>query len=83
MERLVIAYKYPLTKDEPVPDGRRVYGAAVPKYPWHGMEIGHSFLTDGRLDSMRATAYAASKRYAPKRWVVRRVEGGVRVWRVK
>ena len=56
MERLVIAYKYPLTKDEPVPDGRRVYGAAVPKYPWHGMEIGHSFLTDGRLDSMRATS---------------------------
>ena len=66
-----------IEKNFPIPPGRR--GRPV-KYPWYSMEIGDSFLPTEKC--ARATAYAASQRYAPKKFIYRKVDGGGRIWRI-
>lgn len=61
--------------DVPVP-------ARVPKYPYEALEVGESFLvTTMGLQSVCNANYRQSKRQGRK-FVARKVEGGVRVWRV-
>ena len=54
------------------------------KYPFRDLAVGDSFFVpDGEVASskrMHSTAYNYGKRYGMK-FVARRVEGGVRVWR--
>jgi len=51
------------------------------KYPWHDLGVGHSFfVADGNLKSLRASA-SMQKTRTGHRYLVREVEGGVRVWR--
>lgn len=58
----------------------------VRKYPFKGMEIGDSFFVsfddggDGLVRRMHSTAYNYGRRYGMK-FVARKVEGGVRIWR--
>ncbi len=68
-----------IDKDVPLPTGRREWSV---KYPWHGMNIGDSFfIPDGNLKSLRASA-AMQKARTQRKYLVRAVDGGVRVWRV-
>lgn len=51
------------------------------KYPWVELDIGQSFMVkDALLRSMSSTACHAGKRLG-KKFIVRTVDGGVRVWR--
>lgn len=52
-------------------------------YPWHKMEIGQSFFVDGGGFELHNGAYMMSKRHSPKKFVARKVDGGMRVWRIK
>lgn len=68
---------YQIDTNVPVP-GRRKWSI---KYPWHSMEVGDSFLVpDGNLKSLRASA-SIQKRKTNREYMVRAVEGGVRIWR--
>ena len=67
-----VSDKYPLPQ-----------GDGVTKYPWAVLEVGDSFFVPGigngsSLGSSRATA---SRKYGHT-YTIRKVEGGIRVWRV-
>lgn len=59
------------------------------KYPWADMEIGNSFLVEcepdeatARRASVVSSASAWARRHAPgRKFSVRSVDGGIRVWR--
>jgi hypothetical protein len=71
--------------DKGLPLPTRKYGSGrPPKYPWGEMDVGDSFYAPGvRRQSMSGLALRAQKSLPGKKWAVRTVEGGVRVWRVK
>ena len=48
------------------------------KYPWAALEVGDSF----KLDSAKVTCAAANKRFAPKRFITRLIDGKRWVWRI-
>lgn len=64
-----------VSRDVPLPPARR-------RYPYVVMEVGESFFVDsGSLQVVCNANYRASKRLG-RRFIARREEGGVRVWRV-
>lgn len=63
-----------IEKDIPIPKNRRKQ-----KYPWHDMEVGDSFLIQRNTLSMGAV----NDRYSPKKFIARKVENGVRIWRIE
>lgn len=63
-----------ISKDIPLPLPRR-------RYPYAEMQVGESFLVDGgSLQVVCNANYRAGKRLSRK-FIARREEGGVRVWR--
>lgn len=53
------------------------------KYPWHAMEIGDSFfVADVVVKKFAGTVYSAGKR-SGRKFTVRAMDGGVRVWRTE
>lgn len=72
--------EYEIEDDHPLPAvapnrGRRE------KYPWMQMEVGSSFyVPDAVVARVKSSASKAKKRTG-RTFVVRQVEGGVRVWR--
>jgi hypothetical protein len=65
----------------PIPPLVRKQGPA--KYPWTEMKVSDSFLVpNGKITSLRASASRAGATYKRK-FAVRAVDGGVRIWRVK
>jgi hypothetical protein len=59
------------------------------KYPWADMDVGDSFLVEATAEEMKARsasisrgATAAAKQLGRK-FTVRKVDGGVRVWRTE
>ena len=68
----------PIDKDVPMPNPTT---PDVTKYPWMKMEIGDSFFVEGSTSvRFNGTKYAAQKQTGRK-FTIRRVEGGIRVWR--
>ena len=56
------------------------------RYPFDRMEVGDSFFLPPRKDGVLPNVNAAAKQWGDKRgrkFSVRSVDGGVRVWRVK
>jgi len=61
----------------------KVVRAAKPcKYPWKTMEIGDSFFVERSAREMSSMIAHAGKRWG-KKFTVRTVDGGSRVWRIK
>lgn len=53
------------------------------KYPWMEMEVSDSFLLPaGKEKTAGSFATQANKRYAPRKFVVRKTEEGYRCWRI-
>ena len=53
-------------------------------YPFHEMEVGQSFfVAGGRMRTVSPALSAHSRRHPPKRFTLRVVDGGVRVWRIE
>lgn len=73
---------YVIEKGVALPKGKRAEKST--KYPFKSMEVGDSFLVpDGtNVVSLRAHA-SASGRALGRRFSVRLVEQGVRIWRVE
>ena len=78
-----------IDKDIPVPEGTSARFRT--QYPYRTMEVGDSFLIpfvegESKVIAMRRMYQSASwatKRFAPQRFIVRRTEEGVRVWRTE
>lgn len=74
-----------IDKGIPVPALR----TRVSKYPWPSMAVGDSFFVEATAEEMKARlasisrgATAAAKKLGVQ-FTVRKVDGGVRVWRVE
>ena len=64
--------------------GGRIKGGGKYKYPWWKMVTGDSFFTaTTTLHAMSSAASRASSYTNGRRFIVRTVEGGTRVWRIK
>jgi len=63
---------YEIEKDVPIP-------ATTKKYPWNDMEVGDSFFIP---DGQPCASASHRKRYGEDH-TTRKVEGGIRIWRVK
>ena len=62
----------------------RGYGiGAPPKYPWLKMKIGDSFLVVGKLQKSMGTQATMTGKRHNRKFTTRKVDGGVRVWRVE
>lgn len=64
----------PITKSSP---GRK---QGVSKYPFAEMEIGDSFLVPREKEN---SVNCISRRFLDKKFSMRKVEGGCRIWRIK
>ena len=51
------------------------------KYPWDKMEVGDSFFVPGTRNR-GVNPGAASLRLSPKKFAMRKVDGGTRIWRI-
>ncbi|MDH3354500.1 MAG: hypothetical protein OEL79_04715 [Chromatiales bacterium] len=49
------------------------------KYPWRNMGVGDSFL----IPKITISMGAVNERYAPMKFIMRKAEGGYRVWRTE
>jgi hypothetical protein len=63
-------------------------GVSIPvdgnyKYPWAGMEVGDSFFIAGEAGNRLRSAAGYSGLRNGRRYSVRKVKGGYRVWRVE
>lgn len=72
-----------IEEDVPLP-GRPGPRTGKSKYPFAAMEVGQSFLvgSDVKPSTVRSAIGAFMKGYPQRRFAVRVVEGGTRVWRV-
>lgn len=69
--------EFKVEKHVPVPPPRAIY-------PWSEMEVGDSFFVDDpRLRERISSAAAKERQRSGKRFTVRKVRGGLRVWRVE
>lgn len=79
-----ISGKYAIDTDVPIPGrpGRQSIAAA---FPWAKLEVGHSFVVPGAKSYKTGNFWCkwAMKQWPTKRFVYRKVEGGVRIWRVE
>ena len=74
---LASASEFVIEKNVPIP-----LGHAAAKYPLREMEIGDSFFVPGiGKASDFSASYMAGKRLGRK-FTIRAVEGGIRVWRI-
>jgi hypothetical protein len=63
-----------------IPKPRR--GRKGEKYPLSRLLVGQSFFVAGQEKSFLGSI-ARSNKYAGKKFITRKVEGGVRVWRIE
>lgn len=75
---------FKIEKNIPIPKADRGSGSGRnEKYPWSKMVPGDSFFVPQiKVSSIIGSAWRASKRHNAK-FTVRKVDGGVRVWREK
>lgn len=57
-------------------------GKTPERYPWSIMEVGDSFLVEGANPRSHIST-GANKLHPDKRFTQRKVQDGIRVWRVK
>ncbi len=71
-----------IEKNIPIPEA--VEGRAWTKYPFQFMEIGDSFfLPCDDIEAGKNRLRTSFVRHKPKRFSIRKVKGGLRVWRVE
>lgn len=67
-----------------VPITRRRHGkGGESKYPFEKLEIGDSFLLTNKTTNAFAASVTYWSRRLKRKFISRKVEGGVRVWRIK
>ena len=71
--------EFKIDKDVPIPEGA---GKKSYKYPFSEMEVGDSFFTDVLREKLYPAASYYGKRNG-KKFSIRKMEGGYRVWRIK
>lgn len=75
---------YPIATDIPIPRRPGKQGRVV-TFPWARLEVGHSFFVPGEKSYKTGNFWCkwAMKEWPTKRFIYRKVEGGVRIWRVE
>ena len=78
-----------IRNDIPAPTPRRITTRARPPYPFRSMAVGESVFfpgadSEGReFNAARVMATKRRKKGTPCRFVTRKAEGGLRIWRVE
>jgi hypothetical protein len=77
-----------IEKNIPLPVGRAGNGSGrAPVYPFRLMEVGDSFMvpaqTDKEFARVEQAAYRANRNKSGCKYTARRVDGGIRVWRIE
>lgn len=70
----------PIDKNIPLPPRKRSTGRGKRVYPWGELEPGDSFVIPSLNANIRQ--WKLETTYPGKKFVSRRVEGGLRVWRI-
>lgn len=80
-----MSYQIHIEKNVPIPEPLPGRGGRPPKYPFREMEVGDSFFFAGTPKTAKRLYVSASKfgKRNNRRYAVRSVEGGYRVWRVE
>jgi hypothetical protein len=73
---------FTIEKNVAIPAASRTGGGKA-KYPWAQMEIGDSFFVPGAKVETFYTLVSAQNKKGDARFICRKQEGGVRVWRVE
>jgi hypothetical protein len=75
---------YPIDTDVPIPRKPGKQGRVV-TFPWERLEVGHSFLVPGEKTYKTANFWCkwAMREWPDRRFVYRKMENGVRIWRVE
>jgi len=75
---------FEVDKDVPVLNYTKGRPRGSFKYPWSLLDINDSFLVP---DNMKKTIYSLAshnnRRLSPKRFIGRKVDNGIRIWRVE
>jgi len=78
----VVSDEIKIERGIPMPAKRN----GLPKYPWRELEVGDSFFfaTDStpEIANLRALASTSSRRM-DRKFMARKVDGGIRIWRVE
>jgi hypothetical protein len=75
--------EFKIEKDIPLPPRKSSSGRTA-KYPWRWMEVGDSFLVPGLERASQFSGRAGkTARTLGIKIATRKVDGGVRVWRIK
>ena len=72
---------YPIETDVPIPPTGSRKGFS--KYPFASLAVGHSFFVAGGIPKNMSVAAHRHGRALGRQFVVRKTDGGIRVWRVK
>lgn len=82
MSRAVASF-YPIDRGVPIPDFTRGRIKNTQRRPWDELEVGDSFFVPGSAAHCESMCIDSAERTRPgKRFVLRSIPGGVRVWRV-
>jgi hypothetical protein len=73
---------FTIEKNVAIPAASRT-GGGKSKYPWAQMEIGDSFFVPGAKVETFYTLVSAQNKKGDARFICRKIDGGVRVWRVE
>ena len=73
---------YPISTDIPIPKRIGKQGR-VWTFPWDRLGIGHSFFVPNAHNTGNFWCKWANQHFPGKRFLYRKVEGGVRIWRVE
>lgn len=66
----------------PVTKPRGPGGAKEPRYPWHKMNVGDSFEFPNGSERYAHAAAGQASRYSEKQFIVRKLNGRMRCWRI-
>lgn len=73
--------EFKIEKGVPIITGRRANTGG--KYPFEKLEIGDSFLVPNKTTNTFGSFLSYWSRRLKRKFISRKVEGGVRVWRIK
>jgi hypothetical protein len=73
---------FKIEKNVAVPASVRTGGKS--KYPWNEMDVGDSFFVPGaKVETFYTLTATQNKKDAGRRFIARKVDDGVRVWRIE
>jgi hypothetical protein len=72
----------PISVEKGIPIESKVGRGAAARYPFAQMEVGDSFFVPGKRSGQLSNHCSYQRLKTGRRFTIRKVDGGVRVWRI-